>query len=141
MAYINQPEEGKSYMKRIGAYGLLLDERQNLAVIKTSTGYFLPGGGLEENETLEDCLVREFREEISMEIEIDRKISVLSYFFYSTTYDQHMKSEGHFYQCTYKRDLEMESEADHELLWLEQNQAKELLFLENQRAAVHQLNN
>jgi 8-oxo-dGTP diphosphatase len=136
--YLNRPEEGIDYMKRVGAYGLLEDEDGRLAVIKTSTGYFLPGGGLEEGEELQACLVREFVEEAAIKVRIEDKLSVLSYFFYSTTMHIHMESVGHFYRCKFEEALDTGCEEDHQLVWLELKEASKKLFLENQKEAVKQ---
>jgi 8-oxo-dGTP diphosphatase len=136
MEYINKPNEDIVYTKRIGSYGLLLNENRKLAIIKTSTGYFLPGGGLEQDESLEECLKREFREETSIDVHVSDKLSSISYFFYSTTLNIHMESVGHFYKCSYEKKLDEKCEDDHELVWLELEMASKLLFLENQKKAV-----
>jgi len=60
----NQPDKNKQYTKRPGAYGIIENDDGLIAVIKTKTGYFLPGGGIEENESPEECLARECLEEI-----------------------------------------------------------------------------
>ncbi len=136
MEFINSPVEGISYKKRVGAYGLLLDDNDRIAVVKTKTGYFLPGGGCEESETLEECLIREFREETALQIKIDTKFSAISYYFYADTLGYYMENEGHFYVCTTEKILDEKTEIDHELLWLEFEVAAESLYLENQRRAV-----
>ena len=56
---INKPETGKTYTKRIGVYAIITNNQDLLAIIKTPLGYFLPGGGLENNESEESCLMRE----------------------------------------------------------------------------------
>lgn len=139
MDYLNRPEEGIDYVKRVGAYGLLEDEDGRLAVIKTSTGYFLPGGGLEEGEELQACLAREFIEEAAIKVSVGDKLSALSYFFYSTTMHIHMESEGHFYRCKFVDALDTGCEEDHQLVWLELKEAVKKLFLANQKEAVKQL--
>lgn len=136
MEFINSPKQDVLYKKRIASYGLLLDENEKIGVIKTSTGYFLPGGGLEENETLEECLIREFKEEASIEVKVNNKESEITYYFYSTTLNEHMESVGHFYKCSYEKKLELKCEDDHELIWLELDVASNILFLENQKKAV-----
>jgi 8-oxo-dGTP diphosphatase len=55
---------GQSYEPRPGAYALLTDSRERVGIIRGKGGYFLPGGGIEAEETAEDALVRELREEL-----------------------------------------------------------------------------
>lgn len=96
---------------RIGIYGILI-KNNHLLMIKKSRGpykgkYDLPGGKIEENESLEQALEREFIEETGLKVEIgnfiasnesdehykndrgeDREIYLIgSYYFVSTQFD------------------------------------------------------
>lgn len=133
---INQPDKNKKYFQRIGAYGFIINNDNLLALVKTKTGYFLPGGGIENNETLEDCLIRECYEEIGFEIKIIKKICSGNYFFYSTNLKKDMESIGHFYKCKINNILDIKTEDDHELVWLTLNDSIKLLYLENQKEAI-----
>ncbi|MDZ7798426.1 MAG: NUDIX domain-containing protein [Patescibacteria group bacterium] len=132
---VNQPEKNKKYQSRAGAYALIIKDNL-LAVVKTETGYFLPGGGLEKGESKKDCLIRECREEIGLEINIIKKLSQGLYYFFSTTKNIDMASLGHFYQVEIKKVLNIPTEKNHQLIWLKPSKAIELLFLENQKEAV-----
>ena len=61
--------KGAEYLDRKGAY-LIPVENGKLAVVNTKKGYFLLGGGIDENETDEECILRECIEEIGYEAEI-----------------------------------------------------------------------
>ena len=58
--------------ERIGAYGVIIKNNKIALVMKKNGGYKgkfdLPGGGNEHNETLEETLVREVREEIGCNV-------------------------------------------------------------------------
>lgn len=57
--------------------GLLVRDDRALLVrqAKADTTYWLlPGGGVDRGESLQEALVREFREECSLEVEVDRRI-------------------------------------------------------------------
>lgn len=133
---INQPNPAIHYTSRPGAYGLIMNEVGSIAIVKTSTGYFLPGGGIEGNESEEDCLNRECLEEIGMKVKIIKKICVSTYFFSSTNLNKHLEIIGHFYECQMENILDIKSEDDHELTWFKTNEAVGSLYLDNQKQAV-----
>jgi 8-oxo-dGTP diphosphatase len=63
--------EGKNFNIRV--YGFLIDEGRILVTDEFRLGIFMtkfPGGGLNQGEGMIDCLKREFREELNIEIEI-----------------------------------------------------------------------
>jgi 8-oxo-dGTP diphosphatase len=43
--------ENVNYIERIGIYGIFINDEGKIATIKTPTGYFLPGGGIDEGES------------------------------------------------------------------------------------------
>ena len=67
-------EPGVVYRDRAGAYAVILDDRGNAALVEAPAaggperGLFLPGGGIEPEETPEECLRRECLEELGREI-------------------------------------------------------------------------
>jgi len=132
----NEPEKDKQYTKRPGAYGIIENNDNLIAIIKTKTGYFLPGGGIEENESPEECLKRECLEEIGAEISVSENFAIGNYFFYSTTINKDMESIGYFFICQIEKFLDIKTEDDHELIWLSKESAIELLYLGNQKEAV-----
>lgn len=136
MNYINTPQTGIKYRKRVGVYGLVVNQRLEIAVVKTSTGYFLPGGGVEENESFIECLKRECQEEIAFDVCVGKYLSAYTYYFYSTTLDYPMESIGYFYECVDYTPLDKPSEKDHALIWMTLKDAADALYLKNQQAAV-----
>ena len=127
--------EGVTYNPRPGAYAIIL-ENGKTAAVKTSTGYFLPGGGIEENENYEECLKRECLEEIGFKINILDFVGRAKKYFYSTTRFEYMVSDGYFYFAELIGEQQKPTEEDHELVWIRRNEAKDLFFLEHQAWAV-----
>ena len=132
----NQSDKNRQYVRRPGAYGIIRNDDNQIAVAKVDTRYFLPGGGVEGGESLEECLKRECLEEIGAEISVLDNFARGNCYFYSTTRNAHMESLGHFFTCQIDKILDIESEESHELVWLDMDQAVKLLYLDNQKEAV-----
>jgi 8-oxo-dGTP diphosphatase len=135
-----EKEEGKDYIRRPAVYGLMFNSNKDkIAIIQTSDGkYFLPGGGIENNETHEECLKREALEEMGMEFEMGLFIGCARRYFYSTNEYKYYLSEGYFYLCDKGKQLGKPTEEDHFLHWMEPVQAIKSLFHEHQSWAVNE---
>ncbi len=55
-------QENEKYLDRIGAY-IIPIKGESVGVIETPKGFFLLGGGLENDKTDSQCIVRECIEE------------------------------------------------------------------------------
>ena len=60
MKVFGTPKPGQNYIDRPGVYGFLRNDSGLVAVVETSTGVFLPGGGVDPGENEEQALRREF---------------------------------------------------------------------------------
>ncbi len=129
---------GIEYKDRVGAYAIILDDKYNVAVIKTPTGYFLPGGGLEDDETHEDCIKRECLEEAGLSVVVNEFICKGDKYHWSDTLEYYMHGIGYFYFAKVLENVSKPIEKDHELVWLNKKDCYENLFLEHQAWAVYQ---
>lgn len=127
--------ENIEYIDRRAVYGIVVNDEGEIAVIKTPTGYFLPGGGVENFETHVECLQREFFEETGYEAEVEKFIGRASLYHTSRT-NQYLHGIGYFYTASLICKAGYKSEKDHELLWVEPDQCIKCLFLEHQAWAV-----
>lgn len=59
----------KVYEERPGAYGIAFDGPELIAVVRTASGLYLPGGGVDFGETHKMALYREFQEETGLALE------------------------------------------------------------------------
>jgi 8-oxo-dGTP diphosphatase len=85
---------------RPSAYAIIRDEEQILLFKLRSTGkWFLPGGGSEVDERLEEALRREVREETGLEIDIERFVGFKEDFFYYDPTDFAFHGLMFFYLC------------------------------------------
>ncbi|GAB0168040.1 NUDIX domain-containing protein [Lysinibacillus sp. CTST325] len=134
-----EKKEGENYIWRPAVYCLMFNsQKEKIAIIQTKDGnFFLPGGGIEKNESHEECLKREALEEMGMDIELGHFIGCAQRYFYSTNEYKYYLSEGYFYLCDKGRQISKPTEVDHFLLWMEPMQAIDCLFHEHQSWTVN----
>jgi 8-oxo-dGTP diphosphatase len=85
---------------RPSAYAIIRHEERVLLLNMRSTGkLFLPGGGSEIDERLEEALHREVREETGLEVEIERFVAFKEDFFYYDPSDVAFHGLMFFYLC------------------------------------------
>ena len=132
-------KEDVHYLDREGAY-LIPCQNSRIAVVQTSKGYFVLGGGLEKGESHLDCLQRECLEEVGrLPLVQERLCSAEAYIKHPTF--------GYFHpiQTYYLGELlEKKSDAietDHVLRWVEYEQLKGKMFVKMQNWALEQLTN
>lgn len=115
-------------------------QKEKIAIIQTSDDkFFLPGVGMEKNESHEECLKREALEEMGMDINIGHFIGCAQRYFYSTNDNKYYLSEGYFYLCDKGRQISSKPfEIDHFLKWIEPMQAIDCLLHEHQSWAVNE---
>src|SRR3989344_5394719 len=65
---------------RPGAYGILI-ENGKVLLSKQWDGWDFPGGGIERGETVEQALLREFKEETGLTVEMDKPLLTTEHFF------------------------------------------------------------
>jgi 8-oxo-dGTP diphosphatase len=126
------------YRDRIGAYGIAFDNENRIPVVKTSTGFFLLGGGIEKDETHEECIKRECLEEAGLIVEVKEFICKGDKYHWSDTLKYYMHGIGYFYNVEVIKKDDIQTEADHRVVWLTVDECCEKLFLEHQAWAVRQ---
>ena len=127
--------EGCPYIVRPSAYALVRNAGGDLAVIQTPRGLYLPGGGVEPDETPEETVQREAREESGLILRPRASIGKAIEIVYSAEENA----------CFEKRCVFIEAEVickvpsyerDHELIWVSLAQAISMLSHESHRYAV-----
>lgn len=124
------------YITRAGAY-LIPVYNKKIGVIKTEKGYFLIGGGLNKDESHEDCIKRECLEETGYTAIIKEKICS------AEAYTTHQKL-GYFHHIQdyyigeLKDKVSTPIEKDHILMWFNYDDIKGKMFAEIQNKALEQ---
>jgi|GEM_PF-84090 len=123
------------YVDRNASYLLLVDSHFRVPIVQSKDGFFLVGGGIEENENVYDCLRREIMEEIGGTVGELSLICETQTYFYSIEFGDMRKAHNYF---LYTDDLTI-STSNHEdigLYWLSFSDAITRLTLEHQKWAL-----
>lgn len=129
-------KEDVEYIDREGAYLIPIHNNQ-IGIIQTSKGYFLLGGGIQNEENHVDCIKRECMEESGYAVSVKEKICS------AETYCRH-PAIGYFHpiQTYYIGELTTKiftpTEYDHNFLWTEFEKIKGNLCVEMQNWALEQ---
>lgn len=123
-------------MVRPSAYGLLGDEADRVAVLDTPQGLILPGGGMDPGESAADTVVREAREECGLVLATGSWRLYAVELIYSTAERTHFEKRCTFLDVRIAGPAVAPIELDHELLWLEPDEAMAELWHESHRWAV-----
>ena len=129
-------EKGVTYHDRPGAYGFLPAADGRIAIIETSYGFFLPGGGKEAGEDHELALKREIFEEIGWTVTAARLVGEAEQFHWSEFYQKYFRKIGRFYHVEATAEPDAKMQAEHKLLWWTVDQAAKKLSQEFQRWGV-----
>ena len=94
-----------------------------------------PGGHREPGETLEQCCVREAREETGLDVRVVGRVATAEHV------DERRRLELHFFECvcTGSRTISAAAQADHGARWIERARLAELDFPPANAAVVRAL--
>ncbi|MGA4719510.1 NUDIX domain-containing protein [Fictibacillus nanhaiensis] len=116
-----------TYRKRESVYAIVWDENKNIAVMIQNGKAFLPGGGIETGEDHEVCLKRECIEETGFTFQMEQFVGHAKQYF-QTSQGEHLMNDGYFYTGSFGKDTNEPLDQDHELVWMNVDQAEKLLF-------------
>ena len=121
--YLNTPEAEIHYEDRPGAYGILIDGNNLVAVVRIDTSYFLPGGGIDDGESTENCLSREIKEELGIKVLEYEAIGEAIESIYSLKTRKHYKIHGLYFRITNYITIHAPLDKDHTVCWVEPSDA------------------
>lgn len=128
---------GANDVLRPGGYAVIVDEAGAVAIVKTPSGFMLPGGGQESGESPELAVLREAREECGLTIALDRCLGVADELVFAIDERTHYRKRCTFFLATLV-EYGGECEPDHDLHWFPSADAACALVHESQRWAVAQ---
>ena len=129
-------KENENYIDRAGAY-LIPFKEGKVGVVRTTKGYFLLGGGLDDGESHVECIKRECLEEIGYTVFVGNRICS------AEMYCEH-PTIGYFHpiQTYYVGELleqvDVPVEDDHDFVWMDYDDVVDNMHLEMQNWALKQ---
>lgn len=120
--------DGLDYQLSKGVYAIIINSTKNkVLTVQTSRGdYFLPGGGIENNENYQECLEREMLEETGYKVLIGTFIGNAKRYFLSTKKEP-LINDGYFYLAELLDKSQEPIEDDHFIKWIEIDKVQDLL--------------
>lgn len=135
------PERGRSYRLRPGAYVILPLHGQLLLTHQSEPEpeFQLPGGGIDPGESALQALHREVLEETGWRISAPRRLGAHRRFVFMPEYDLYAEKLCHVYVARPARRLGPPSEAFHQDIWMDPDQAIELVANDGDRHFLQQV--
>ena len=132
-------ESGVVYSMRPGAYAVLTDSQDRVAVVEVMGHWHLPGGGIHAGESAEEALRRELLEEVGIEpLAISEAVTSTDLLNPRSAEDRYI-IDGYYFRVGEYRHVGRPREADHQLHWVDRHAATEKLVREGQAWALRQL--
>ena len=127
-------------MFNIRVYGVLINEKKQVLVsdefIRGKYYTKFPGGGLELGEGTRDCLKREFKEEMNLDVQIEDHIYTTDYFQMSAFNPEHQIISIYYFVKALEpitaplRDKEFDFDEDQMKIYNEMNEIETFRFIE-----------
>ena len=87
------------------AKAIIKNDNDEILLACSNFNYHLPGGHLEKDESFEDCLAREIKEEVGVDIPKVTNEPILSIIYYNRDYPMkgtNSKTEARYYEINYE---------------------------------------
>ncbi len=129
---------GRTYGVRLGTYVVLRDDDGRIASVRTISGLYLPGGGIDPGESPKQAAVREVYEETGYAVEALQPVGQADELVVDHEVGFLIKRGVFFVARSSTPEPTGAGEDDHELLWLLPEEAQRLLRHESHAWAVRQ---
>lgn len=133
MKYIGIKEENKEYIKRPGAYAIIINKNDDkIGIVTDGKDYFYLGGGIEKGETKLEALKRELIEEAGYSIKNIREFEEVGSYIFSDD-KGYLEVIASVYIAEFDERIAEPVEKDHSVLWVKPEEYVDKMFREWQR--------
>ncbi|MCL2771411.1 MAG: NUDIX domain-containing protein [Firmicutes bacterium] len=127
-------KENHKYGFRETCFGICI-KNGKIYLLKRHDGMYLIGGGLEKNETKEECIKREFLEEVGVVVSKLKEFCIIDC-YWLTVEKQFMRSLANIFIVEVTEEIEKSAEVEYELELVDLDLAENLLPLPYHKEAV-----
>ena len=128
--------DGIEYINRPGAYAVIVSHDRQIAVIEADNGYYLPGGGIDPDETPIEALKRELLEETGYQVNVMAELGTALEYIHASREGKYYQIRSSFFLVELGSRTGTGMERDHRLIWISLEQASRLLVRESQVWAI-----
>lgn len=118
MRQFGKKEPGQDYPERLSAYALLIGDDNRLLVVRHRGLLFLPGGGVDDGETLDKAVCREVLEEVGWTIQVVREVGHAGQYAFQPVKRRHVNKISHFFTAKITDRSGRGIEPDHQPMWV-----------------------
>lgn len=140
MKYIGKKLENKEYQERKTSYGLIFNEKEEIAVvyIEKYNMYNLIGGKIEGNENSKQALIRETIEEIGCSLKDIEYIDNFGCYYYFDIMDKYQLAIIDFYKAKIDKKICNPIEEGYRLEWVKPEEIADKMYFEYHRYILRQ---
>lgn len=114
----------------------IIAEKNKILIVEKDNQFSLVGGGIEANETYEECIKREFLEESGYTvIGMKELICIDCYWLAANKYPQETKANIFIVEID-KNNFQQPLQSEHKIHWVDVSKVKDLIGLPYQQKAV-----
>ena len=125
------------YVLRPGGYLVVRNSQNEIAILSTPKGFFLPGGGQNPDELPVQAAIREAKEECGLHVEVQRLIGTADELVFAASEGTYYRKRSSFFSARLIGTSD-ECEDDHRLMWMTSTEAINQLSHRSQVWAVDQ---
>ena len=126
---------------RPGAYAVIMDDNEQIAIVEDNGRFHLPGGGIHENENIDEALAREVLEETGLVFASKKYIGNANQYCYSPGNKKYYNKLCQYFLIGQFNEDPSIKNPEHKVAWMSPDDAQNRLEHESHIWAIRQAKN